>query len=47
VTSELGKRYRCNVCGTEALCVKAGEGNASCDGQDMEIVQPRPVPSSD
>ncbi|MCJ7743829.1 MAG: hypothetical protein MUO99_04630, partial [Dehalococcoidales bacterium] len=26
VASQLGKRYRCKVCGTEVLCVKAGEG---------------------
>jgi hypothetical protein len=47
VASQLGKRYRCKVCGTEVLCVKAGEGSVACDGQEMELVQPRPIPSSD
>jgi desulfoferrodoxin-like iron-binding protein len=47
VATELGKRYRCKVCGTEVLAVKAGEGTPNCDGQDMELLQPRPVPSSD
>jgi hypothetical protein len=47
MATELGKRYRCTVCGTEALCVKAGAGTPSCDGKDMELVQPKPVPSSD
>ncbi|MCJ7744060.1 MAG: hypothetical protein MUO99_05820, partial [Dehalococcoidales bacterium] len=47
VASQLGKRYRCKVCGTEVLCVKAGEGSVNCDGQEMELVQPRPIPSSD
>jgi desulfoferrodoxin-like iron-binding protein len=47
MATELGKRYRCTKCGTEALCVKAGSGTPSCCGQDMELVQPKPVPSSD
>ena len=47
MATELGKRYRCKKCGTEALCVKAGEGTPNCDGEDMELLQPRPVPSSD
>ena len=45
--NQLGKRFRCDVCGTEVLCVKAGEGTVQCDGQDMELQQPRPLPSSD
>ena len=47
MASQLGKRYRCQVCGTEVLCVKSGEGVAACDGQEMEIQEPRPIPSSD
>lgn len=43
----LGKRYVCLVCGTEALCNKAGEGNIGCCGQSMEMKVPRPIPSSD
>lgn len=45
--SQLGKRYKCSVCGTEVLCVKSGEGTAQCDGKDMEIQEPRTIPSSD
>ncbi len=28
--SKLGKRYKCEVCGTELLCTKAGEGTLVC-----------------
>ncbi len=45
--NQLGKRYKCQVCGTEVLCTKAGEGEISCDGKPMETQEPRPVPSSD
>lgn len=47
MASQLGKRYRCQVCGTEVLCVKGGPGDAKCCDKDMELVQPRPIPSSD
>ena len=45
--NQLGKRYRCQVCGTEVLCTKAGEGTVVCDGQEMGLQEPRPIPSSD
>ena len=45
--SNLGKRYKCSVCGTEALCTKAGEGKVICCDQEMTVQEPRPVPSSD
>jgi hypothetical protein len=45
--SQLGKRYRCEACGTEILCTKAGEGNPSCCDKDMELQTPKPLPSSD
>lgn len=45
--NQLGKRYKCQVCGTEVLCTKAGEGTIECDGKPMETQEPRPVPSSD
>lgn len=47
MANQLGKRYRCTVCGTEILCTKAGGGEACCCDKDMEVQQPRPVPSSD
>ncbi|MFC1861926.1 hypothetical protein ACFLT4_01255 [Chloroflexota bacterium] len=47
MASQLGKRYRCQVCGTEILCVKSGQGVFTCCGQEMEIQEPKPIPSSD
>ena len=45
--SQLGKRYRCQACGTEILCTKAGAGNPVCCDKEMEIQEPKPLPSSD
>jgi desulfoferrodoxin-like iron-binding protein len=47
MASQLGKRYRCAKCGTEILCTKAGKGTPVCCGQEMELQEPRPIPSSD
>ena len=47
VASQLGKRYRCGKCGTEALCTKAGEGKLTCCGQEMEVQEAKAIPSSD
>ncbi len=47
MANQLGKRYRCPKCNTEILCTKAGEGVVICCGQEMEIQEPRPLPSSD
>ncbi|GAG41998.1 unnamed protein product [marine sediment metagenome] len=47
MANQLGKRYRCPVCGTEALCTKAGDGTVTCHDQAMEVQEPRPIPSSD
>ena len=47
MASQLGKRYRCKQCGTEVLSVKGGEGNLICCGQEMEIQEPKAIPSSD
>ena len=47
VASQLGKRYRCQKCGTEALCTKAGDGEMTCDGQPMQVQEAKPIPSSD
>jgi hypothetical protein len=44
---QLGKRYRCEACGTEILCTKAGEGNPVCCDKEMQVQEPRPLPSSD
>jgi transcription elongation factor Elf1 len=45
--NQLGKRFKCQVCGTEVLCTKTSEGTVACCGQEMEIQEPRPLPSSD
>jgi len=45
--NQLGKRYRCEVCGTEVLCTKGGEGRVHCCDQPMTLQQPRALPSSD
>ena len=45
--AQLGKRYRCEACGTEILCTKAGDGIPVCCDKEMQIQEPRPLPSSD
>ena len=47
MASQLGKRYTCEVCGTEILCVKAGDGGVTCCDQEIAIQEPKTVPSSD
>jgi len=47
MSNQLGKRYRCKICGTEALCTKAGDGEVTCCDAKMEEQVPRPIPSSD
>ena len=45
--NKLGKRYSCAECGAEVLVTKAGDGELSCDGEPMDVLQPKPLPSSD
>jgi desulfoferrodoxin-like iron-binding protein len=45
--NQLGKRYKCSVCGTEVLCTKAGTGEVICCDKPMVAQEPRPLPSSD
>ena len=47
VANQLGRRYVCEVCGTESLCTKAGDGEVTCDGQPMKLQVPKALPSSD
>jgi desulfoferrodoxin-like iron-binding protein len=47
MASQLGKRYRCAKCGTEALCTKAGAGQLTCCGEEMKPQEAKPIPSSD
>jgi hypothetical protein len=44
---ELGRRYMCDVCGTEVLCTKPGEGGLVCCGKEMGLKLAKPLPSSD
>jgi desulfoferrodoxin-like iron-binding protein len=45
--NQVGKRYRCNACGTEILCLHAGEGEFTCHDEPMEVIRLRPLPASD
>jgi hypothetical protein len=47
VANTLGKRYQCIECGAQVLVTKGGEGALECHGQRMEVLQPKPLPSSD
>ena len=44
---QMGKRYKCEECGTEALCTKAGGGQPACCDKEMQVMDPKPLPSSD
>ena len=47
VANQLGKRFFCEVCDTEVLCTKAGQGAVQCCGKDMVLREPKPLPSAD
>ncbi len=38
--SKLGQRYKCEVCGTEVLSTKVGEGTLTCCDQEMKVQEP-------
>ncbi len=44
---QLGKRHNCEECGTEIIITKASEGAVECCGKEMDLKEPRPLPSSD
>ena len=46
-TNQVGKRYRCGVCGSEVMCVKAGAGRFRCHSAPMDLLTAKPLPSSD
>jgi hypothetical protein len=46
-SNQVGKRYRCEQCGLEVICVRAGAGRFSCHGAPMPLLATRPLPSSD
>jgi hypothetical protein len=43
----VGKRYRCERCTTEVICVKAGDGELTCHGVPMPLLAPKPLPATD
>ncbi len=47
MANQLGKRFQCEVCSTEVLCIKAGDGGIHCCGKSMGLIQPKVLPSAD
>ncbi|MTV23895.1 hypothetical protein FTX61_00435 [Nitriliruptoraceae bacterium ZYF776] len=43
----IGKRYVHDGSGLEVLCTKAGAGQLAVDGQPLELLEARALPSSD
>lgn len=44
---QIGKRYECESCGTQALVTKAGEGDLACCTGEMKILEPKKTKSAD
>ena len=47
MANQLGKRYVCPTCGSSVLCTKSGDGVINCCETEMELQEPRKLPSSD
>jgi DNA-directed RNA polymerase subunit RPC12/RpoP len=45
--NQLGKRYRCEECGSEVMCMTRGEGRFACHGAPMRVVELEALPASD
>ncbi len=45
--NQLGKRFQCEICNTEVLCIKPGDGEVHCCGAPMKLLQPKVLPSAD
>lgn len=43
----LGKRYTHASSGLQVLCVKSGDGTLSVDGEPLELLESKQLPSSD
>jgi desulfoferrodoxin-like iron-binding protein len=39
MASKVGKRYKCEKCGSEVLVTKAGTGTLICCGEEMQTKQ--------
>ena len=37
--SEVGEKYRCNICGNEVTVTKVGGGTLVCCGEEMERIE--------
>ena len=46
-SNQLGKRYVCDTCESEIMCVKGGAGHFHCHGAPMALKSAKPLPSSD
>ena len=44
---QLGKRFHSPSAGVEVLCIKAGACDLRVDGEPMELLQPKVLPSAD
>ncbi len=44
---QLGKRYKDEETGIEVLCIKPGECDLKADDREMELMQPKVLPSAD
>ena len=47
VANQLGKRFQCEKCASEVLCIKPGDGEIECCGVAMQLMQPKVLPSAD
>ena len=46
-TPKVGKKYRCETCGGQLICVKAKGGSLRCHGVPVEAETPAALPSTD
>ncbi len=37
--SEIGEKYRCDICGNEVEVTKVGGGALVCCGEEMELIE--------
>ncbi|MDP1818301.1 MAG: hypothetical protein Q8K58_00220 [Acidimicrobiales bacterium] len=44
---KVGKRYRCEGCGTEVLVTKATDSALACCTGDMQMLEPKKTASAD
>ena len=47
MANQMGKRFVCEVCGTETLCTKAGTGSVTCCDKEMQLKEAKPLASAD